>query len=62
MRVCRRMRECRGPGPTRHVVRPWPIKVKVSAHSSVYHSWRQTEASFEVQGRCPSLQCSIKGA
>ena len=32
MRVCRRTRECRGPGPMRHVVRPWPIKVKVGVH------------------------------
>ena len=52
MRVCRRTRECREPGPTHHVVRLWPIKVKVSAHSSLYHSWHLAEASqFDDQGR-----------
>ena len=35
MRVCRRTRECQEPGPTLHKVLPWPIKVKVSVHSTI---------------------------
>ena len=51
MRVCRQTRECRGPGPTRHVVRPWPIKVKVSANSSLYYSWHRADAGKSGLGR-----------
>ena len=48
MRVCRRTRECPGHGPMRHVVRPWPIKVKVGVHSSLHYR------GFARQPYCPA--------